>query len=167
MDIRVLNRADAEEYWSLRLKMLKQNPEAFSTSYEQAVQRKNPISQVEKNFSTEGSYTFGAFHQEKLFGAVTLIHESNLKFRHKANIVAMYVRPEMRRLGVGRKLLERAINKAKSLEGIKQLNLMVVTSNERAKNLYQSFGFEIFGTEKNALIVNGKYYDEHYMVLYI
>lgn len=167
MKIRILTLADAKMYWNLRLEMLKVNPEAFATSHEQAVQRQNPIEQVKKNFSTEGSYTLGAFCQNELVGAVTLFQEMNLKFKHKANIVAMYVQPKMRGLGIGRQLLNEAVNKAKLIHEIEQLNLAVVTSNKKAKALYQSLGFEIFGTEKNALKVNGKYYDEHYMVLYV
>lgn len=167
MNIRLLHPSDAGVYWKIRLEMLKQNPEAFASSYEQAVQRKNPIEQVKKNFSDEGSYTFGTFNEEELVGVVTLIQETNLKFNHKANVVGMYVKPEMRSSGVGRKLLTKAIDQAKSIGEIEQIKLMVVSSNEAAKNLYKSFGFEIYGTEKNALKVNDMYYDEHHMVLFI
>ncbi len=37
--------------------------------------------------------------------------------------------------------------------------------NERAVGLYQKVGFEIEGTRKNSLFVNGKYVDEYYMAL--
>lgn len=79
----------------------------------------------------------------------------------------MYVSPEIRGLGVGKELLSKAINQAKSIESIEKLNLIVVTTNESAKKLYTRLGFEIFGMEKHALIINNNYYDEEYMVLFL
>ena len=68
MEIKLLTPTDASAYWELRLEALQQSPEAFGTSYEEAIQRTNPIEQVENNLRAEGNYTFGAFHQNKLVG---------------------------------------------------------------------------------------------------
>ncbi len=167
MDIRLLDASDAKKYWDLRLEALEQNPEAFATSYEEAISRENPVEGVENNLSKEGSFTFGAFHHNELIGVVTLLQEAPLKLKHKANILAMYVDPKMRGLGVGNELLLEAINHAKSMKTIENLNLSVVTTNESAKKLYSKLGFKVFGTEKYALIINGQYYDEEYRVLYL
>ena len=35
--------------------------------------------------------------------------------------------------------------------------------NERAIRLYKKMGFEIEGTKKHSLFVNGQYVDEYYM----
>jgi putative acetyltransferase len=40
-----------------------------------------------------------------------------------------------------------------------RIELDVTVDNEKAINLYQSFGFEIEGTKKYAIIKNGKYAD--------
>jgi len=94
------------------------------------------------------------------------VREKYLKFRHRANIVGMYVDLDNRGAGVGKALLIEAINKAKTIEGMEQLNLSVVTTNENAVKLYTSLGFEIFGTEKRALkLAESTYLDEHHMVL--
>ncbi|MFB4169426.1 GNAT family N-acetyltransferase [Virgibacillus sp. JSM 102003] len=167
MDIRLLDASDAKKYWDLRLEALEQNPEAFATSYEEAILRENPVEGVAKNLSKEGSFTFGAFHNNELIGVVTLLQETPLKLKHKANILAMYVSPRMRGLGVGNEILLEAINQAKSMKTIENLNLTVVTSNESAKRLYSKLGFKVFGTEKRALIINDNYYDEEYRVLYL
>lgn len=167
MDIRLLDASDAKKYWDLRLEALKQNPEAFATSYEEAISRGNPVEGVAKNLSKEGSFTFGAFQNNELIGVVTLLQEAPLKLRHKANILAMYVNPKMRGLGVGNEILVEAINHAKSIKTIENLNLTVVTTNESAKKLYSKLGFKVFGTEKRALRINDNYFDEEYRVLYL
>ncbi|MFJ7972137.1 GNAT family N-acetyltransferase [Psychrobacillus sp. NPDC096389] len=165
MEIKLLTPTDASAYWDLRLEALQQSPEAFATSYEEAIKRANPIEQVEKNLQTVGNYTFGAFHQNKLVGMVTLTQESYLKMKHRANIFAMYVSPQARGLGAGKALLIEAVNKAKSIEEIEQINLSVVSTNEKAKNLYSQLGFKVFGVEEKALKVANTYYDENHMAL--
>ncbi|WP_391205162.1 GNAT family N-acetyltransferase [Psychrobacillus sp. L4] len=165
MEIKLLTPADASAYWELRLEALQQSPEAFASSYEEAIQRPNPIEHVENNLRTEGNYTFGAFDQNKLVGVVTLVQESSLKLKHRANIFAMYVSPVTRGQGVGKALVTEAIRKAKTIEGIEKLNLSVVSTNEAAKKLYIQLGFKVFGVEEKALKVEDTYYDEDHMVL--
>lgn len=167
MNIRLLTAANAENYWDLRLEALKQNPEAFATSYEEAIKRENPIEQVATNLNTEGSYTFGAFENDVLIGMVTLMKEKHQKLQHRANIVAMYVTPEKQGMGVGKALLKEVIETVKSIDGIEKLNLTVVKTNKKAKGLYAGLGFRQFGLEEKALKIGDSYYDEEYMVLFI
>jgi RimJ/RimL family protein N-acetyltransferase len=167
MKIRLLTPADANSYWVLRLEALKNHPEAFLTSYEESVTRENAVEQTARNFTAEGNFTFGAFDQGKLIGVVTLLQEERIKIRHRANIFAMYVTPSSRGLGAGKGLMNAAIQKAKDIEGVEQINLNVTSSNLSAKQLYTQFGFQEFGLEKNALKINGKYYDDAYMVLHL
>ncbi|MGG1575465.1 N-acetyltransferase family protein [Fictibacillus sp. NRS-1165] len=167
MEVRELGAADAEEYWRLRLEALMLSPEAFATSYEEAVKRKNPIEQVKENFSVNGSHTFGAFLDGVLVGIVTLVQESHKKMSHKANIFAMYVTSRRRGKGTGKALMEAAIQKAKDMKEIEKVNLTVVSSNERAKRLYSSLGFVSYGTETRALQVGGVFYNEDHMELFL
>lgn len=167
MNIKLLDAFDAESYWALRLEALKQNPEAFLTSYGDAIKRENPIDQVTRNFSAEGNYTFGAFDNNELIGVVTLLHETAEKIQHRANIYAMYVTPKKQGFGVGKALMTAAINKAKSLKTIEKINLSVMASNEKAKQLYSKLGFQVYGFEENAVKDCGVYYNDQHMVLHL
>ncbi|MGE7921170.1 GNAT family N-acetyltransferase [Viridibacillus sp. NPDC093762] len=167
MDIRLLTALDAKSYWDLRLEALKNNPEAFSSSYEEAIRRESPVENVLKNLSTEGTFTFGAFNDKELIGVVTLVQESTLKLHHRANIFAMYVCPKFRGLGVGKALISTVINHAKSIESLEKINLEVITTNDNARHLYINMGFKTYGIEKGALKINNDYYDSEYMELFL
>lgn len=167
MEFKLLTASDAESYWALRLEALKQNPEAFLTSYEDALKRENPIDQVVGNFNAEGNYTFGAFEQKNLIGVVTLLHENAEKIQHRANIFAMYVTHKKQGMGVGKALMTEAINKAKSIPAIEKINLSVMASNDKAKQLYRKLGFQVYGFEENAFKVNGIDYNDEHMVLHL
>jgi len=164
--IRRLGELDAEKYLEIRLKALRNNPEAFGSSYEEEKDR--PVEVYSQRLASDASFTYGAILDNQLVGTVTLVKETYRKFKHRANIVGMYVDPSNRGFGVGKLLLIEAIKQAKSIGVIEQLNLSVVTTNEPAKKLYTSLGFEIFGTEKRALKLDeGTYLDEHHMVLFL
>lgn len=167
MEVRLLKPDDAMLYWELRLEALKLSPEAFSSSYEEALKRKEPIKQVAERLQEEGCFTFGMFHEEKLIGNVTLVQEKGLKMQHRGNIYAMYVSTENRKAGVGKALMKTAIEHAKSIPVIEKLNLTVAANNEKAKNLYTSLGFKTYGYEEKALKVDGQFIDEEHMVLFL
>ncbi|MCA1058766.1 GNAT family N-acetyltransferase [Rossellomorea aquimaris] len=167
MEMTLLNESHAEDYWKLRLEMLKQSPSSFGSSYEEAVNRQNPIETTKERLTTQGISTFGYYTGEKLVGTVTMVREEAMKMNHKASIYAMYVSPLYRGQGLARRLIEAAIEHAKETEGIEQLLLTVVTTNDTARGLYLSCGFKPYGTEKRALKYNGEYHDEELMLLFL
>lgn len=165
MDIRLLGPLDVKIYRDIRLEALLNHPEAFSSSYDE--EKENALDIYASRLQSDESFTFGAFENDKLIGVVTLVKEKKLKLKHRANIVAMYVSPEKRGIGIGNCLMVEAIKKAKSLSGIEQIYLTVVTTNESAKKLYTSLGFDCFGRDKRALKFGHTYYDEDHMVLFL
>ncbi|MGJ7922566.1 GNAT family N-acetyltransferase [Neobacillus sp. LXY-4] len=149
MEIRLLKPLDAEIYLRIRLEALKNSPEAFAASYQE---EKNLSVEVYKNrFQAKDSFTFGAFDKGKLVGIITLVKEKRYKLRHRANIVGMYVSPEIRGNRIGKALVTEAIKLAKDLEGVEQIKLSVVSTNQHAKRLYSSMGFKVYATEESAL----------------
>ena len=165
--IRMLTEVDAEEYWDLRLESLQKNPEAYVTTYEEAIKKEEPVQEVIRNLQGEHSSTFGAFDENnKLIGVVTLLTESRAALRHKGHIVGMYVSAQSRGRGYARNLIDEVVKKAKGLT-IEQISLSVVSDNIAAKKLYQSIGFESYGVEKKALKMGEVYRDEEFMVLFL
>ena len=127
MEIRILEPKDAGQYRRIRLAALKNNPGAFSSSYEE--ENELPLERFEQRLGSSNSITFGAFEENELIGVVTLIFETKAKTNHRANIAAMYVTPGKRHSGIGKRLMQEAIKKAKETEGIEQIHLTVAASN--------------------------------------
>ena len=67
----------------------------------------------------------------------------------------MYVRPNARKAGVGRRLVETIIEFAR--ERVELIQLAVVSENEPARRLYERLGFVEYGLEKKALKQDGRF----------
>ncbi len=165
MNIRVLSESDAGLYQEVRLSALKNNPEAFGSTYEREV--KFSLETVSERMKpTRDKFVLGAFDTRgSLVGIVAFVRENGLKTAHKGNVFGMYVAPEMRGQGLGKSLMLELIRKAKNCEGLEQINLTVMSENEVGKKLYKFLGFVVYGVEHNALKYNGQYFDEDFMVL--
>lgn len=165
MEISQLQPTDAYKYRNLRLNALKNNPEAFGSSFEE--EKDIPLKTFESRLASDVSFTFGAFENGELIGSVTLVIEKKIKLKHRATIFAMYVSPEHRSLGIGHALMAEAINKAKELDEIEQIYLSVVSTNHHARKLYTKLGFEKIGDEKRSLKISNEYFDQVHMVLFL
>ncbi|SMC72471.1 GNAT family N-acetyltransferase [Papillibacter cinnamivorans] len=88
----------------------------------------------------------------------------NEKYRHRA-VFGISVKKAYWGLGVGSSVLEAVIEAAKAA-GYGQLELEVVSDNERAVALYQKHGFIIYGTrERSFLLRDGSCRAEHLLLL--
>ncbi|CAM4327088.1 acetyltransferase [Bacillus manliponensis] len=166
MEIRVLTKQDAEIYLELRVEGLKQNPEAFSSSYEDIINKEDPIEYKAQILAQDENYTLGAFKDNQLIGVATLETKPYVKQEHKAKIGSVYVSPKARGLGAGKSLIKACIELAKKLD-VEQIMLDVVVGNDGAKKLYESLGFKTFGVQERSLKYNGQYWDEEHMVLFL
>ena len=113
------------------------------------------------------SFTLGAYSDNVLAGVVSFARdgEDREKLRHKGIISTMYVTKEFRGYGIAKRLLEELIKKVRSIPDIEQINLIVISDNTTAKQLYEKFGFQKYGTELNSIKWEGKYLSEDLMVL--
>ncbi len=167
MDIRLLTEADAQKWWGLRLQALREEPQAFGTSYETAlaIPEAEKLAQFFQRVSNSDNFIVGAFDGNLLVGMMGLFRENGLKSQHRAKIWGVYVTLEVRRQGVAKALLRKLIEHARTSPGLEQLHLSVVTLQTAALRLYLSQGFEIYGTEPHALKVDNHYFDEDLMIL--
>jgi ribosomal protein S18 acetylase RimI-like enzyme len=171
--IRQLTEADAEIYYPVRLRALRDEPDAFGASYEEALAR--PLSATAERLRAQvasgESFTLGAFdgdgEGDPLVGMVTFTRESPAKFRHRGDITAMYVAPEARGRGIGRALLTEALARVRAILGVEQVHLAVVSGNAPARALYASLGFTKFGVARRSFRLGNAYLDEDFMVLYL
>ena len=163
MLIRTLQPEDAAAYQALRLRGLAEVPTAFASSWEEELG--TPLEEVARRLRPDVTgAVFGAFTSGQLVALAGVQRESMVKLRHKAWLWGMYVSPEHRRSGVGSRLLEHALPYVWQSLGVAQVHLGVHTGNVSALALYRRFGFEVWGTERGALIVAREPQDEHHMV---
>lgn len=159
-EVRRLTAADAAVFHALRCRGLREDPTAFASSYEEETAQ--PIAEVAARMGTAA--VFGAFEGGALVGVVGLKRESHRKLAHKVVLWGMYVAPEARRRGVGRRLVVSALAEAFGWPGVRQVYLGVNAANAAATALYVKLGFTAFGLERACMIVDGEPQDEIHMV---
>jgi RimJ/RimL family protein N-acetyltransferase len=76
--------------------------------------------------------------------------------------IAIGVGENQRGTGIGARLFE-ALEEWANLHNIYRLELSVMTHNIAGIALYKKMGFEIEGTKRDSLLIDGKYVDEYYM----
>ena len=167
--IRALKENDACDFQKLRLRALKEHPDAFSSTYEResAYSMEFVAERLRRTAESRNNFTLGAYLQEELIGVVGFRRIDGVKEQHRGHIWGMYVRSEEQGKGIGRALLADGVERAKSLPGLEQIELDVVTRNRQARNLYASLGFASCGVDPRALLVDGEYLDEERMVLFL
>ncbi len=167
LELRKLTAEDAEAFWTLRVQALRDHPEAFGMSYEEALAQ--PMSDLVERFRGDlakpDNFVVGAFDSSRLVGTVAFRRESMSKVRHKGMFWGVYVAPEMRGQGLGEALVRRAIKYAAALPGLEQIVLSVAKSSTVARKIYVSLGFEAFAYEPRALKIGDRYVDEEHMKL--
>jgi ribosomal protein S18 acetylase RimI-like enzyme len=170
ISIRPLTEADAVAYREVRLRGLREDPDAFGSSYADEAARplEVAIARFRARLSAPDSFFLGAFDARgTLLGVVGFTREAGEKERHKATITGMYVVPEARGRGVGRALLDETLTRSRRLPGLAQVQLSVVTRKVAARALYASFGFAPWGLERQALKLGEEFLDEEHLVLFV
>lgn len=167
MEVRILTETDAEAFWNIRLRALRDDPESFGSSYEEVLERgiAGATQGLRAKDAASDDATFGAFDGKQLVGIAGFRREPSIKMHHKASIWGMYVPRELRKEGIGKALLQAAIEYAKTLPDLEQINLAVVLTSREARHLFISLGFETYGLERHALKLHDRYFDQELMAL--
>jgi len=166
MEFRRLTPGDAAAFREIRLHGLRESPQAFSADYESNATL--PLEHFATRLKNEvDAFVLGAFVSGQLVGVGGFYREQGAKLRHKGTIWGVYVMPGHRSGGLGRKLIAEVIANAAAVPDIQQINITVTAANERARQLYRSMGFEPWGLERRALWIDGSFYDDEHMVLFV
>ena len=159
VQVRRLLPDEASRYRDIRLEGLEQDPAAFGSTFED--EAAEPLGFFADRL--RNSAVFGAFRGDDLLGIAAFRTPPGAKNAHKGQLAGMYVRREARRQGVGRRLVEAVVAHARQV--VELVQLTVVSDNEAARRLYDSFGFVAYGIERHAMKHRGRYYDDVLMAL--
>jgi ribosomal protein S18 acetylase RimI-like enzyme len=148
-----------EKYKEIRLKGLREDPQAFGRSYDEEV-----IFPKEKWIERSGNpYNFMAMENDIPLGTagVFFVDEAREKV---ANIVGVFVAKEARGKNIGSLLIGAVLNKLRQEKEIQKVRLSVNKDQEAAIGLYRKFGFEVVGEETGKL-GDGQEHTEYLMEL--
>ncbi|WP_297714456.1 GNAT family N-acetyltransferase [Clostridium sp.] len=160
MNIRRCEINDADNM----LKMLLELDKETEYMLFEADERPNDINRVKAmiNQSINGdNLLLIATEDDNIIGFLSAQRGILRKIKHTAYIV-VGIREKFRGKGIGKKLFCDLDLWAKE-NNISRLELTVMCPNSMAKQLYEKSGFEVEGTKRNAIFMNGKYIDEYYM----
>jgi ribosomal protein S18 acetylase RimI-like enzyme len=157
IDIKKLPEERWEDYRKVRFEALNRDPQAFGSSPEEE------INLTESDWRRRIHGVLFALDNEQIIGTVSLVMENRAKTGHIANIYGVYVKPEYRGHGIGKKLIASALEQAALNSRITKIKLTVNTRQLAAVRLYKSMGFEIIGTMRREIKVGDVYYDEFLM----
>jgi L-amino acid N-acyltransferase YncA len=158
-EVRRLGPDDAAAFQALRLEGLATDPCAFAASHDEEARN----SLIEVAARLERQPVFGAVAEGVLLAVAGFSVPEAAKKRHKGLLWGVYVREVARGRGLGRAVVARVIEHARA--HVVQLLAAVVTSNQAARRLYRSWGFEPYGLEPRGLACAGRYFDQELLVL--
>ena len=161
MEVRQLTEDDAEGYREIRLQALERHPEAFQATYETVADL--PLDAYRQRLRRYA--LFGGFIDDRLCGFVGFYPLKNPKISHKGLIRRMYLAEDARGSGLAEKMVEAVVEHAR--DEVEQLLISVIADNDRARRFYEKMGFEPYGTERRALKIGERYFDEEFRVKFL
>ena len=110
--------------------------------------------------TSPNSLFLAARHQGALVGAL-LIQGGALRRVHHVGRLEVFVRVDLRAMGIGNALMEAGLRWATRSEILEKISLAVFADNERALNLYRHHGFTEEGRRlREYLMGDGTYRDD-------
>ena len=162
--VKRLDPSHVNEYRALMLDAFRSHPDAFISSF--AERAALPLSSWEARLKEDqqpSDLVLCAFEDGRLAGVVGLHFDSREKARHKATLVGMYVPAQFRRHGLGRQLVQAALDEARARAGVRLVQLMVTHGNRAAQDLYEQCGFVQYGLEPFAVRVGDGFVSKVHM----
>lgn len=166
MHVAPLAAAHLAPYRALMLEAYARASDAFTSTPEERAAAPDAWWLARIADPSGSSLAFGAFDDGgTLVGTVTLEFATKPKTRHKALLIGMYVKPEARGSGAGRRLVDAALAQARGRPGVEVVTLTVTQGNAPAEALYRAAGFQVFGIEPMAIRTDDGYLAKVHMWL--
>lgn len=160
---RLLTPEDAPSYVCIRLEMLADAAWAFLSSPGDIG---NTVAVVAERLGQPENEIVGVFSADGGLLSVAGIRRSDrVKTRHRAHVWGVYTTPGARGQGFGRDVVQAAVGVAMSWAGVEQVALSCSARATAALAMYLDLGFVIWGTEPDAMRVDGVSADEVHMTL--
>lgn len=138
--LRALTPDDAPAYRALRLAGISELPQAFCITH--ALESSLPLGQISQRLQhTPLQRIFGIFNDAQLIAMAGLRREPIAVVHDKATLWGVYVAPQARGKGLGRQLIQAAIDHACTIPELARLRLAVAHDNQAALSLYLGCGF--------------------------
>ncbi len=161
VSIRLLNRKDAKEYQRLRMKSLKEFPEAFLSDQASEVNYSTEIYANHIDWSLHPPYLgyFGIFVKDVLAGYVQISKTLLDKQDHVAFINNLYIDSQFQHQGLGSILLNYCLDLLKNGDAAERAFVQCTAKNKNACRFYVKQGFRRYSIQAKAVKWQGEYDD--------
>ena len=159
--IREIQESDAGPFLALCLQMDEETRFMMLEPGERTTTLEEQEKRIRDILSKDNQIIFVAQEQGALIGYLAAFGGGYARNKHEVYIVVGILEAFTSR-GIGTALFERLDAWAYE-HHIHRLELTVMVHNTKGVRLYQKMGFEIEGTKRDSLFVDGKYVDEYYM----
>lgn len=148
MEIIKLPLSEWENYKNLRLRALKEDPQAFGASFEENSKYSEDEWKRRLNNALEAKTNWLLFAKEKgkLVGMIGAYVEKGTN--DTATLISMFVPKEERGKRISKALMEKLLVELSRNKSLKKVELTVNTIQEPAISLYLGFGFKETGVQK-------------------
>jgi ribosomal protein S18 acetylase RimI-like enzyme len=158
-----LGPQDWRDLRAIRLEALRSEPAAYSSSFEETLARSDEHWQ--QRLASDHSVHLLARAQSRPIGMVGGYLGSDEGDESVAVVFGMYVAREYRGRGIGRLLLSSLIDRLSAFPQICTIRLGVTETQDPARALYESMGFQVIGKTEEGIVVDDRQVDELIMEL--
>jgi len=158
-----LGPRDWRDLRAIRLEALRSEPAAFSSSYEETLAWPDDV--WKERLTNDHRLHLLAKTQNRPIGMVGGYLGSDEGDDSVAVVFGMYVTREHRGKGIGRLLLTSLVDRLSSFPQVTTIRLGVTETQDPARRLYESVGFQVVGKEEQSIVVDDRHYDELIMEL--
>ena len=165
LSVVVVGPRDWRDLRAIRLEALRSEPAAYSASYEETLAR--PDEEWRQRLASDQSVHLLARVRGRPIGMVGGYLGSDEGDDSVAVVFGTYVTSAYRGRGIGRSLLTSLIDRLSAFPRITTIRLGVTETQEPARRLYASMGFQVVGKTEEGIVVGDRQYDELIMELRI